>query len=72
MSLSLNALWEKKNLLTACPSGDGIQFWTHEWEKHGTCSESSPKQHDYFETTLNLKQNANLLDALTSACKYMT
>ncbi|KAI5437435.1 ribonuclease 1 [Lathyrus oleraceus] len=51
----------------ACPSGDGIQFWTHEWEKHGTCSESSLKQHDYFETTLNLKQKSNLLEALTSA-----
>ncbi|XP_058772448.1 ribonuclease 1-like [Vicia villosa] len=51
----------------ACPSGNGIQFWTHEWEKHGTCSESSLKQHDYFETTLNLKQKSNLLDALTSA-----
>lgn len=56
----------------ACPSGDGIQFWTHEWEKHGTCYGSSLKQHDYFETTLNLKQNANLLSALTSAGKYMT
>ncbi|XP_058769210.1 ribonuclease 1-like [Vicia villosa] len=51
----------------ACPSGNGIQFWTHEWEKHGTCSESRLKQHDYFETTLNLKQKSNLLDALTSA-----
>ncbi|NP_001266087.1 ribonuclease 1-like [Cicer arietinum] len=51
----------------ACPSGDGITFWTHEWEKHGTCSESVLNQHDYFETTLNLKQKANLLKALTSA-----
>lgn len=51
----------------ACPSGNGITFWTHEWEKHGTCSESVLSQHDYFETTLNLRQKANLLQALTSA-----
>ncbi|XP_061366351.1 extracellular ribonuclease LE-like [Gastrolobium bilobum] len=51
----------------ACPSSNGIQFWTHEWDKHGTCSESVLKQHDYFAAALNLKQNANLLQALTSA-----
>ncbi|KAI5386279.1 ribonuclease 1 isoform X2 [Lathyrus oleraceus] len=57
----------QKNLPTlGCPSGVEIQFWTHEWEKHGTCSESSLKQHDYFEITVNLKQKANLIDALTS------
>ncbi|XP_020979577.1 ribonuclease 1 [Arachis ipaensis] len=51
----------------ACPSGNGIQFWSHEWDKHGTCSESLLNQHDYFEAALNLKQKANLLQALTSA-----
>lgn len=51
----------------ACPSGNGVQFWTHEWEKHGICSESILKQHDYFEAALDLKQRANLLRALTNA-----
>ncbi|KAJ7953815.1 Ribonuclease [Quillaja saponaria] len=51
----------------ACPSGSGIQFWTHEWEKHGTCSESVLDQHGYFETALNLKNKANILQALTRA-----
>ncbi|KAE9595620.1 hypothetical protein Lal_00030859 [Lupinus albus] len=51
----------------ACPSNDGINFWTHEWDKHGTCSESNLNQHDYFETALKLKQQANLLKALQSA-----
>ncbi|KAH1264586.1 Extracellular ribonuclease LE [Glycine max] len=51
----------------ACPSSDGITFWTHEWDKHGTCSESVLKQHDYFEAALNLRQKANLLQALTNA-----
>ncbi|GLT65492.1 hypothetical protein SLA2020_379230 [Shorea laevis] len=48
----------------ACPSGDGTTFWSHEWEKHGTCSELN--QHDYFDTTLNLKQQTSLLKALKS------
>ncbi|MED6180270.1 hypothetical protein PIB30_008769 [Stylosanthes scabra] len=51
----------------ACPSGNGIQFWSHEWEKHGTCSESILNQHDYFQTALNLKQRANILRALANA-----
>ncbi|MBA0621130.1 hypothetical protein Godav_006779 [Gossypium davidsonii] len=51
----------------SCPSNDGESFWSHEWEKHGTCSESVFDQHSYFETTLGLKQQANLLKALKAA-----
>ncbi|CAL0315189.1 unnamed protein product [Lupinus luteus] len=51
----------------ACPSNDGINFWTHEWDKHGTCSESNLNQHDYFQAALKLKQQTNLLKALQSA-----
>lgn len=51
----------------SCPSNDGVHFWTHEWEKHGTCAESELDQHDYFEAGLKLKQKANLLHALTNA-----
>ncbi|KAJ6831748.1 ribonuclease 1-like [Iris pallida] len=51
----------------ACPSSDGTTFWTHEWEKHGTCAESILDQHGYFEAALNLKKQANLLQALTDA-----
>ncbi|KAI9111766.1 hypothetical protein K1719_017456 [Acacia pycnantha] len=51
----------------ACPSSSGIQFWSHEWDKHGTCSESVLQQHDYFASALNLKQQANLLQALSNA-----
>ncbi|CAN8291602.1 unnamed protein product [Cochlearia groenlandica] len=51
----------------SCPSNDGVNFWTHEWEKHGTCAESELDQHDYFEAGLKLKQKANLLHALTNA-----
>ncbi|KAG9451323.1 hypothetical protein H6P81_011288 [Aristolochia fimbriata] len=51
----------------ACPSSDGLQFWEHEWEKHGTCSESILTQYQYFQTALNLKQQANLLLLLQDA-----
>ncbi|KAK4780843.1 hypothetical protein SAY87_016949 [Trapa incisa] len=51
----------------ACPSNDGTEFWSHEWEKHGTCSESVLKQHDYFETALQLKAKVDLLGALKVA-----
>ncbi|GAV79026.1 Ribonuclease_T2 domain-containing protein [Cephalotus follicularis] len=51
----------------ACPSGNGVTFWTHEWEKHGTCSESALDQHGYFDVALGFKKQANLLQALTGA-----
>ena len=54
----------------ACPSSNSIQFWTHEWEKHGTCSESVLNQHGYFDTALNLKGKTNLLKALKTAGKF--
>ncbi|GMI99894.1 RIBONUCLEASE 1, ribonuclease 1 [Hibiscus trionum] len=51
----------------ACPSSSGETFWSHEWDKHGTCSESVFDQHGYFETALGLKQQTNLLQALETA-----
>lgn len=51
----------------ACPSSNGLTFWGHEWDKHGTCSESVLNQHSYFATTLGLKNEINLLQALKSA-----
>ncbi|KAK1260719.1 Ribonuclease 1 [Acorus gramineus] len=51
----------------ACPSGNGLKFWKHEWEKHGTCSESVLDHHAYFETALKLKDQLNLLQILKSS-----
>uniref|UniRef100_M4DJN0 2-oxoglutarate-dependent dioxygenase DAO n=1 Tax=Brassica campestris TaxID=3711 RepID=M4DJN0_BRACM len=51
----------------ACPSNEGFKFWKHEWEKHGTCSESVMDQHEYFENSLKLRDRANLLQALTNS-----
>ncbi|CAI9096594.1 OLC1v1032779C2 [Oldenlandia corymbosa var. corymbosa] len=49
----------------ACPSSDGVRFWTHEWEKHGTCSLLNERQ--YFQTALDLKAKSNLLQVLKDA-----
>ncbi|KAL0372466.1 UNVERIFIED_CONTAM: Extracellular ribonuclease LE [Sesamum calycinum] len=51
----------------SCPTNDGTRFWTHEWEKHGTCSESVLDQHSYFEAALNIKNKVNLLKVLEDA-----
>ncbi|XP_039146151.1 extracellular ribonuclease LE-like [Dioscorea cayenensis subsp. rotundata] len=51
----------------ACPSSNGNTFWAHEWEKHGTCSESVLDQHDYFLAALNLKKQYNILEILQNA-----
>ncbi|CAN6484565.1 unnamed protein product [Victoria cruziana] len=51
----------------SCPSSDGVKFWSHEWTKHGTCSESVLDQHDYFEAALRLKAQVNLFDILSRA-----
>lgn len=53
----------------ACPTGDGMKFWGHEWEKHGTCT--SLDEHAYFETALNLKNKANLLKIFKDAGMYI-
>lgn len=37
-------------------SNDYASFWSHEWEKHGTCCRPHIKtQFQYFNTTLNLR-----------------
>ncbi|KAI5059578.1 hypothetical protein GOP47_0025897 [Adiantum capillus-veneris] len=57
----LQAYWDT----LACPSGDGEKFWSHEWEKHGTCS--GLDERSYFESTLALRKSIDLLAALQSA-----
>lgn len=56
----------------ACPSSDGMRFWGHEWDKHGTCSQSFLDQHSYFKAALDLKNKANLLQALDKAGRHTT
>ncbi|KAL3696530.1 hypothetical protein R1sor_010606 [Riccia sorocarpa] len=50
----------------SCPSSDGTDFWSHEWEKHGTCS-GGLSQHEYFAKGLALIKSLNLLGSLQNA-----
>ncbi|CAK9183742.1 unnamed protein product [Ilex paraguariensis] len=61
----LRSRMQKEWPTMACPSSDGLQFWAHEWNKHGTCSESVLDQHKYFAAALNLKNQVNLLQGLS-------
>ncbi|XP_010265111.1 PREDICTED: ribonuclease 1-like [Nelumbo nucifera] len=51
----------------ACPRSEMLRFWSHEWIKHGTCSESILNQRAYFITALNLRNKVNLLQILVNA-----
>ncbi|KAL6627525.1 hypothetical protein ACP70R_031251 [Stipagrostis hirtigluma subsp. patula] len=42
-----------------------MDFWSHEWRKHGTCSGFD--QHGYFEASLALKARHNLTAILAGA-----
>ncbi|XP_039690544.1 ribonuclease 3 isoform X2 [Medicago truncatula] len=50
-----------------CPQLKSIKLWSHEWMKHGTCSESKLTQHDYFQTALKLKKKLNIIQILENA-----
>ncbi|XP_009360332.2 ribonuclease 3 [Pyrus x bretschneideri] len=60
---SLNKNWPS----LSCPSSNGYRFWSHEWEKHGTCSESELDQKEYFEAALKLREKVKLLQILKNA-----
>lgn len=50
--------------------GDNSVFWTHEFEKHGTCAEAIPALQNelkFFQGTLNLRSKLNTEGALTDA-----
>ncbi|XP_021739872.1 ribonuclease 1-like [Chenopodium quinoa] len=49
-----------------CPQ-IGRKFWVHEWNKHGTCTKSILGEIPYFEAALNLKNKANIYQALAKA-----
>ena len=46
---------EMKQYWLSCPEfgGSNIDFWTHEWSKHGVCTGYS--EHQFFSTVLKLR-----------------
>ncbi|CAD6216991.1 unnamed protein product [Miscanthus lutarioriparius] len=49
----------------SCKNRDNAQFWSHEWSRHGTCS--NVDHHSYFLATLELKARFNLTRILLDA-----
>lgn len=45
-------------------------FWTHEWDKHGTCAQSLPSmsgEYNYFKMGILLNKRYNILEMLNKA-----
>ncbi|KAF6999952.1 hypothetical protein CFC21_015920 [Triticum aestivum] len=49
----------------SCRSNDSTAFWSHEWSRHGTCSNMD--QHAYFLAALRYKARFNLTRILLDA-----
>lgn len=47
LEAQMNQYWESYN-------GNNVDFWTHEWSKHGTCVTPSESPDTYFASALNL------------------
>lgn len=48
----------------SCPSSDSRRFWSYQWAKHGSCANPVLSQKEYFERAVNLKELANIMQAL--------
>lgn len=54
----------------ACLRNKGTKFWSHEWDKHVTCSLSTLDEHSYFKAALTIKEKVNILSVLKDASTY--
>ncbi|KAL0555424.1 hypothetical protein IC582_009369 [Cucumis melo] len=48
-------------------SGNNDKFWGHEWDNHGKCSDPPFGLFQYFQISLNLRKQFDLLAILTAA-----
>jgi len=51
-------------------TGNGFDFWSHEWDKHGTCAESIPSmntEYNYFSSAISLQTKYDSVDALAAS-----
>lgn len=59
----------------AWPSYDGtnLSFWSHEYDKHGSCAKDSPgmdTEFGFFNTTLTIWQNLDIMRVLSNSGVY--
>jgi len=50
--------------------GDGFSFWSHEWDKHGTCASSYPlmdSQFNFFSQAIQVHQGLDLMGILANS-----
>jgi len=50
--------------------GNGFDFWSHEWDKHGTCAQSLPamdSEYNYFDEAISLHEKYDPNQALVAA-----
>jgi len=62
---AITDLISEMNVVWPSNSGSNSDFWTHEWEKHGTCSQFG--EHDFFQNVVTLQDRYNVKAALSSA-----
>ncbi|XP_059654456.1 ribonuclease 1-like [Cornus florida] len=62
----LEKVWPTLNP-TFWRKGSSAAFWTHEWNKHGICSNSTLNALQYFQSAIAQKDNIDLLQALRAA-----
>nr|QCF59422.1 S3-RNase [Prunus dulcis] len=48
-------------------SGNDTKFWEDEWNKHGTCSEQTLNQFQYFERSQDMWMSYNITEILKNA-----
>nr|ADZ48268.1 S-locus-associated ribonuclease [Prunus pseudocerasus] len=48
-------------------SGNDTKFWEGEWNKHGTCSEQTLNQMEYFEVSHDMWRSHNITEILKNA-----
>lgn len=53
---TLNIIWPSINSreLEECNTYDNLDFWKHEWLRHGTCNYNHFDEHDYFAKVVDL------------------
>jgi len=62
---AISGLISKLNVVWPSSSGSNTNFWQHEWEKHGTCSEFG--ENAYFQNTINLHAKYDVKAALANS-----